>query len=61
MDQVPALRVLLGDLAPIMAIGLRAVLTEWLGWRGRSREWFVLAFGLLLAWMGMRAVLAVFR
>jgi fumarate reductase subunit C len=42
-------------------IGLRAVLTEWLGWRGRSREWFVLAFGVLLAWMGMRAVLAVFR
>ena len=41
-------------------IGLRPVLTEWLGWRGRSREWFVLAFGLLLAWMGMRAVLTVF-
>jgi AmiR/NasT family two-component response regulator len=28
VDQVPALRVLLGDLAPIMAIGLRAVLEE---------------------------------
>jgi fumarate reductase subunit C len=42
-------------------IGLRPVLTEWLGWRGRSREAFVLAFGALLAWLGMRAVLAVFR
>ena len=41
-------------------IGLRPVLTEWLGWRGRSREAFVLAFGVLLAWMGTRAVLAVF-
>src|SRR5919201_1219758 len=41
-------------------IGLRPVLTEWLGWRGRSREWFVLAFGVLLVWMGMRAVLTVF-
>jgi fumarate reductase subunit C len=41
-------------------IGLRPVLTEWLGWRGRSREWAVLAFGVLLAWMGMRAVLVVF-
>ena len=42
-------------------IGLRPVLTEWLGWRGRSREAFVLVFGVLLAWLGMRAVLAVFR
>ena len=41
-------------------IGLRPVLTEWLGWRGRSREAFVLLFGVLLAWMGMRAVLTVF-
>jgi fumarate reductase subunit C len=41
-------------------IGLRPVLAEWFGWRGRTREWFVLAFGVLLAWMGMRAVLAVF-
>ena len=41
-------------------IGLRPVLAEWLGWRDRTREWFVLAFGVLLAWMGMRAVLAVF-
>ena len=42
-------------------IGLRPVLTEWLGWRGRSREWFVLAFGVLLLWIGMRAVLVLFR
>ena len=41
-------------------IGLRPVLAEWLGWRGKSRELFALLFGLLLAWMGMRAVLAVF-
>ena len=42
-------------------IGLRPVVTEWLGWRGRTRECFVAAFGLLLAWMGMRAVLVLFR
>ena len=42
-------------------IGLRPVLTEWLGWRGRTREWFVLVFGVLLLWMGMRAVLVLFR
>jgi fumarate reductase subunit C len=41
-------------------IGLRPVVTEWLGWRGRSREYAALAFGIVLAWMGMRAVLAVF-
>ena len=41
-------------------IGLRPVLNEWLGWRGKSREVFVFAFGVALAWTGMRAVLAVF-
>ena len=41
-------------------IGLRAILAEWLGWRGRSRTWFLAAFTALLAWMGMRAVFAVF-
>jgi len=41
-------------------IGLRTVVTEWLGWRGRSRDVFLLAFAMLLAWMGMRAVLTVF-
>jgi fumarate reductase subunit C len=40
-------------------IGLRAVLGEWLGWRGRSRDVFLAAFAVLLAWMGMRAVLGV--
>ena len=41
-------------------IGLRTVLGEWLGWRGRSRDMALLAFAMLLAWMGMRAVLGVF-
>ncbi len=41
-------------------IGLRAVLIEWLGWRGRSRDLALLLFAAILAWMGMRAVLAVF-
>jgi fumarate reductase subunit C len=42
-------------------IGLRAVLGEWLGWRGRSRDLALLAFAALLAWGGMRAVFGVFR
>jgi fumarate reductase subunit C len=42
-------------------IGLRAVLGEWLGWRGRSRDLALLLFAMLIAGMGMRAVLAVFR
>ena len=41
-------------------IGLRAVLGEWLGWRGASREIFLLIFAAALAWMGMRAVVGVF-
>lgn len=41
-------------------IGLRAILIEWLGWRGRSRTWFLVMVTALLALMGMRAVLAVF-
>ena len=41
-------------------IGLRPVLGEWLGWRGRSRDFALLLFGALLAWLGMRAVLGVF-
>jgi fumarate reductase subunit C len=41
-------------------IGLRAVLAEWLKWRGLSRDLLLLAFGLLLAGLGLRAVLAVF-
>jgi fumarate reductase subunit C len=42
-------------------IGLRAVLGEWLGWRGRSRDLALLVFAALLAWGGMRAVFGVFR
>ena len=41
-------------------IGLRAVLTEWLGWRGRSRDFALGLFALLLFILGMRAVLGVF-
>ena len=41
-------------------IGLRAVLGEWLGWRTRSRDLFLLAFAAGLAWFGMRAVSGVF-
>ncbi len=41
-------------------IGLRAVLIEWLHWRGRGRDFVLLLLGAGLAWAGMRAVLAVF-
>ena len=41
-------------------IGLRTVFAEWLGWRGRSRDWVLLIFAAALAWMGMRAVVGVF-
>ena len=41
-------------------IGLRSVLGEWAGWRGRSRDLVLLLFAALLAWLGMRAVLGVF-
>jgi fumarate reductase subunit C len=41
-------------------IGLRAVLGEWLGWRGASRDFVLLVFSGLLAWTGLRAALAVF-
>ena len=41
-------------------IGLRAVLAEWLGWRGRSRDLALVIFALLLFVLGMRAVLGVF-
>jgi fumarate reductase subunit C len=41
-------------------IGLRSVLSEWAGWRGRSRDFALLLFAALLAWLGMRAVLGVF-
>ena len=41
-------------------IGLRSVLSEWAGWRGRSRDFALLLFAAFLAWSGMRAVLGVF-
>ena len=41
-------------------IGLRAVLGEWLRWRGASRDFALLALAMLLAGLGMRAVLGVF-
>ena len=41
-------------------IGLRTVFAEWLGWNGKSRDWFLLIFAVALAWMGMRAVVGVF-
>jgi fumarate reductase subunit C len=41
-------------------IGLRAIFTEWLRWRSRSRDVVLLLFAVGLAWMGMRAVLGVF-
>jgi len=41
-------------------IGLRSVLAEWLGWRGRSRDAFLVGLAMLLAALGMRAVFGVF-
>jgi len=41
-------------------IGLKSVVTEWFGWRGASRDVFLLGLAMLLAVMGMRAVLGVF-
>jgi fumarate reductase subunit C len=41
-------------------IGLRSVCTEWLRWRGRSRDVVLILFAALLAWTGMHAVLAIY-
>ena len=41
-------------------IGLRAILSEWFAWRTASRDWVLAAFAVLLAFMGLRAVFAVF-
>ncbi len=41
-------------------IGLRAVLGEWLKWRGSSRDWVLVLFSSILGFMGMRAVVGVF-
>jgi fumarate reductase subunit C len=41
-------------------IGLRSVVTEWFGWRGRACDIFLVALAMLLAVLGMRAVFGVF-
>jgi fumarate reductase subunit C len=41
-------------------IGLRAILSEWLGWRGAARDGAISVFALVLFALGMRAVLGVF-
>jgi fumarate reductase subunit C len=41
-------------------IGLRAVLREWLGWRGRAADTALVLFAAALAWLGLHAVLGVF-
>jgi fumarate reductase subunit C len=41
------------------AIGLRVVVSEWTGLRGLALDLFVLAAGLILAALGLRAVYAV--
>jgi fumarate reductase subunit C len=41
-------------------IGLRPVLGEWLRWTGASRDLCLVALAMLLAGLGMRAVLGVF-
>lgn len=41
-------------------IGLRAVLGEWLGWRGAAREAALGLLAVILAFAGMRAVFGVF-
>ncbi|MEX2197309.1 MAG: succinate dehydrogenase [Burkholderiales bacterium] len=40
-------------------IGLRTVLAEWFGWRGRSRDFALIAFAVMLAGMGLQAVSGV--
>jgi fumarate reductase subunit C len=41
------------------SIGVRAILSEWSPLRGRFRDLAVIIFGLLLAVLGLRAVVAV--
>ena len=42
-------------------IGLRAILREWAGWRGRSLELVTLLLGIALALAGWRAAAGLFR
>ena len=44
----------------LQQFGLRAVLGEWLGWRGASREAVLLLLAFFLAYSGMKAVFGVF-
>jgi len=41
-------------------IGLRTIFLEWLRWRGATRDVVLALFAAALAWLGMRAVFAVF-
>jgi len=41
-------------------IGLRTVLAEWLGWRGRARDAALWIFAMVLCALGMRAVIMVY-
>ncbi|MBP1179302.1 succinate dehydrogenase [Methylobacterium sp. PvR107] len=41
-------------------IGLRSILREWTGWRGRSLDFTMIALSALLAGLGLRAALAVY-
>ena len=41
-------------------IGLRSILREWTGWRGRSLDLAMIALSALLAGLGLRAALAVY-
>ena len=40
-------------------IGLRAILAEWLGWRGAALQTVTVLVGLAIAGLGLRAVTAV--
>ena len=42
-------------------IGLRAILSEWFGWRSALRDRLLWVFAAGLAWFGMRAVLGVYQ
>lgn len=49
------------SIAVHVPIGLRAVLTEWAGWRSRGRDVALVCFSVFLIYGGMTAVKAVFR
>jgi fumarate reductase subunit C len=42
-------------------LGLRTIASEWLGWRGRAANVVFMLFGVALAVLGARAILAVTR